>query len=123
MSYKPPIGFARYLRRASSSYENYLWQLLRNRQRRGMKFRRQHPLGIYTADFYCVEAKLAIELDGSPHHSVEGKQKDDARDQWMHSQGIEVLRFGGWQVESNAQHVLEAIDSMLLKLCPNPKQP
>ena len=54
MSHKPPIEFARQLRQVSSSYENYLWQLLRNRQRHGMKFRRQHPLGAYTADFYCV---------------------------------------------------------------------
>jgi very-short-patch-repair endonuclease len=123
MSYKPPIEFARHLRQASSSYENYLWQLLRNRQRRGMKFRRQHPLGIYTADFYCVEAKLVVELDGSPHHTPEGKQKDAARDAWMHAQGIEVLRFGGWQVENETGQVLETIDNALQRCCPNPKQP
>src|SRR5687768_14278633 len=123
MSHKPPIEFARHLRQASSSYEIHLWQLLRNRQRHGMKFRRQHPLGAYTADFYCVEAKLCIELDGAPHHTSEGKQKDEARDAWMRSQGIEVLRFGGWEVEKETQQVLETIDNMLLKLCTNPKKP
>jgi very-short-patch-repair endonuclease len=121
MSRLDPIEFARLQRKTASSYENYLWQLLRNRQRRGVKFRRQHPLGPYTADFYCVKALLVIELDGSPHHTPEGKQKDEARDAWMRSQGIEVLRLGGWQVENDAQQVLETIDKMLLKLCPHPK--
>ena len=86
-----PIEFARHLRQASTSCEEWLWQLLRNRQRCGKKCRRQHPLGIYTADFYCVEAKLDVEVDGSPHDTVEGKRKDEARDAWMRSQGIEVL--------------------------------
>jgi very-short-patch-repair endonuclease len=123
MSYKPPIEFARYLRQASSSYEHYLWQLLRNRQRRGMKFRRQHPIGPYTANFYCVEAKLVVELDGSPHHTSEGIHKDEARDAWMHAHGIKVLRFGGWQVESDVQQVLWTIDIALQGRCPTPKHP
>ena len=118
MSHKPPTEFARHLRQAASSYENYLWQLLRNRQRRGMKFRRQHPLGAYTADFYCVEARLVVELDGAPHHTPEGQQKDETRDAWMRAQGITVLRFGGWQVENEPQQVLETIDAALIKLCP-----
>jgi very-short-patch-repair endonuclease len=95
-----------------------LWQLLRNRQRCGKKFRRQHPLGIYTADFYCAEAKLGVEVDGSPHQTTEGKRKDMARDAWMRWQGIEVLRFGGCQVESQTQQVLESIDDMLRQRCP-----
>jgi very-short-patch-repair endonuclease len=83
-----PIAFARNLRQRSRSYEQLLWQLLRNRQRCGMKFRRQHPLGVYTADFYCAEAKLVVEVDGSPHQTIEGKRKDKARDAWMRSQGM-----------------------------------
>ena len=112
-----PIEFARYLRKAATSSEAYLWQLLRGRGRCGKKFRRQHPLGIYTADFYCDEAKLVIEIDGSPHQSSAGKQKDEARDAWMRSQGIEVLRFGGWQVEFETQRVLERIDEVLIERC------
>ena len=110
-----PIEFARHLRQTTNSFEQLLWQLLRNRQRCGKKFRRQHPLGIYTADFYCVEATLVVEVNGSPHETTEGKRKDAARDDWMRSQGIEVLRFGGWQVESDTQQVLLAIDEMLLE--------
>ena len=112
-----PIEFARFLRRTSRSYEELLWQLLRNRQRCGKKIRRQHPLGVYTADFYCVEAKLDVEVDGSGHQTIEGKRKDEARDAWMRSQGIEVLRFGGWQVESETQQVLQCIDDMLRQRC------
>jgi very-short-patch-repair endonuclease len=87
-----------------------------------MKFRRQHPLGPYTADFYCVEAKVVVEFDGSPHDTPDGKQKDEVRDSWMQARGIEVLRFGGWQVENDAQQVLKAIDDALERRCPNPKQ-
>ena len=117
MDHMEPIEFAKYLRQTANSYEQLLWQLLRNRQRCGKKFRRQHPLGIYTADFYCAEAKLDVEVNGSPHETIEGKRKDEARDDWMRSQGIEVLRFGGWQVESDMQRVLQAIDDMLRQRC------
>ena len=117
MGYLEPIDFAGHLRQTATSSEDLLWQLLRNQQRCGKKFRRQHPLGIYTADFYCVEAKLAVEIDGSPHSTVEGERKDEARDVWMRSQGIEVLRFGGWQVESETGQVLERIDAVLRQRC------
>ena len=110
-----PVEFARGLRKAPTSSEHYCWQFLRNRQRCNKKFRRQHPLGPYTADFYCLEAKLVIELDGDPHLTVAGKQKDDARDAWMHSQGIEVLRFPGRQAEDEIHAVLEIIDRVLLE--------
>ena len=117
MSYKEPIEFARYLRQSARSYEALLWQLLRNRQRCGKKFRRQHPLGIYTADFYCAEAKLVVEVDGSPHQTGEGQRKDEARDAWMRGQGIEVLRFDGFEVEEDTKQVLERIDDMLIQRC------
>lgn len=117
MEHLEPIDFARLMRRAATSYEELLWQLVRNRQRCGKKFRRQHPLGIYTADFYCAEAKLILEIDGSPHETNAGKRKDAARDAWMRSKGIEVLRVGGWQVESNTAQVLATIDDMLRQRC------
>jgi very-short-patch-repair endonuclease len=115
--YVDPIEFAKYQRQTARSYDQLLWQLLRNRQRCGKKFRRQHPLGIYTADFYCAEAKLVVEVDGSPHQTAEGKWKDEARDAWMRSQEIEVLRFDGWQVEFEARQVLERIDAALRQRC------
>ena len=113
------IEFARHQRRTARSYDHLLWQLVRNRQRCGKKFRRQHPLGIYTADFYCAEAKLVLEVDGAPHQTEEGKRKDAARDAWMTSQGIEVLRFDGFQVEFEARQVLDRIDEILRQRCPS----
>jgi len=112
-----PIAFARHQRQTARSYDHLLWQLVQDRQRCGKKFRRQHPLGIYTADFYCPEAKLVVEVDGAPHQTSEGKEKDAARDAWMNAQGIEVLRFGGWEVEVETQRVLERIDEVLTRRC------
>ena len=67
MSRMGPIDFAKHLRRCMNSSEELLWQLLRNRQLCNKKFRRQHPWGVYTADFYCVEEKFVIEIVGAHH--------------------------------------------------------
>ena len=87
--------FARHLRKCQNSYKHILWQLLRNRRRCNKKFRRQHPIGIYTTDFYCVEERLNIEIDGRDHLTEEGKAYDEARDRFMQAQDIRVLRFTG----------------------------
>ena len=86
-----PIKFARLRRQMADEYERLMWQLLRNRQRCNQKFRREHPLGIYTADFYCARARLVVEIDGESHQSDEAKRYDAVRDQWMKKQGIRVL--------------------------------
>ncbi len=75
------------------TYEELLLQLLRNRKRCNKKFRRQHAIGIYVADFYCAEEKLIVEIDGRDHCTEQGRVHDEARDRFMHSQGIRVLRF------------------------------
>ena len=121
MNRMEPIEFAKHLRQSSNSYEDLMWQLLRNRQQCDKKFRRQHPLGIYTADFYCAEVKLVIEIDGADHLTPEGQAHDRARDAWMHSQGIRVLRFTGKQVDLETRCVLEHIE-LVLKT-PSPPAP
>jgi hypothetical protein len=66
----PPVlarDRARTLRAAQTEVERRLWQRLRNRQLNGAKFRRQHPIGSYIADFFCLDARLVIELDGRQH--------------------------------------------------------
>ncbi len=108
-----PIAFAKHQRKTANSFELLMWQLLRNRQRCGMKFRRQHPLGRFTADFYCPEAKLVIEVDGEHHFTEEGKAYDQRRDAWMTEQGIRVLRFTGKQVEFETQMVIKMIEQAL----------
>ena len=90
-----------------------MWQLLRNRQRCNQKFRREHPLGNYTADFYCAAAKLVVEIDGASHLSTEAKNYDANRDQWMRQQGIRILRFTCAQVEHETQIVIDKIDDAL----------
>ena len=108
-----PIEFAQFQRSTANSFELLLWQFVRNRQRCKMKFRRQHPLGVFTADFYCAEAKLDVEVDGAHHLTDEGRKHDAIRDQWMKEQGIRVLRFTGKQVELETKYVCDAIDLIL----------
>ena len=108
-----PIEFARQRRKMADEFERQMWQLLRNRNRCNQKFRREHPLGIYTADFYCVDAKLVVEVDGDSHLTEEAKQYDAARDQWMKEQGIRVLRFTCTQVEQQTQEVIAKIEEAL----------
>ena len=72
MTNKPPLppallARARELRQSGTDAERLVWQLVRNRQLDGWKFRRQHPIGRYILDFYCYEARLGIELDGGQH--------------------------------------------------------
>ncbi len=62
-------GLARQLRKQQTRSEGLLWQLLRNRQLLGFKFRRQHQFGDYVADFYCHEGRLVVECDGLVHQS------------------------------------------------------
>ena len=120
-----PTEFARFQRQTANSFEQLLWQLLRNRQLCKMKFRRQHPLGKYTADFYCAEAKLVVEVDGDPHLTEDGRQTDSVRDQWMMEQGIRVLRFTGKQIEFETLAVRNAIAAKLREtpLTPPPLSP
>ena len=73
------IDFTRLLRKNLTSPEIKLWSILRNRQMNGLKFRRQHPIGRYVADFYCDEFRIIIELDGESHFTSEGKYNDEIR--------------------------------------------
>src|SRR5688572_19278929 len=81
---------ARTLRREMTDSERRLWSRLRMEQL-GVKFRRQHPLGNYIADFACLHPKLIVELDGSQH--ADQAEYDAARDQYFRVNGFSVLRF------------------------------
>ncbi len=111
-----PIEFARRLRNSQTSTEFLLWQILRGRKRYGLKFRRQHPIGIYTVDFCCLEYKLVIECDGLGHFSDEGKRYDAQRDRWLNEQGYQVLRFTGQQIEYQTQETLAILDQTIFAL-------
>jgi len=92
---------ARRLRRDQTEEEKQLWRALRGRQFAGFKFRRQHTKGDYTLDFYCVEAKLAIELDGFHHGLPEEIQKDKIRATKLAEKNIEIVRFWNHQWRNN----------------------
>jgi very-short-patch-repair endonuclease len=69
-----------------------LWKALRARPD-GLKFRRQHPLGVYVVDFYCAAARLVAEVDGESHGRGGNPGRDERRDRWLERQGLRVLRF------------------------------
>jgi len=104
---------ARELRTNATQAELYLWSKLRNRQLCGFKFRRQHQFGSYIADFYCHEAQLVVECDGSIHETTENWQHDQTRDAYMIGQGLRVLRFTNQEVLHNTDAVLKEIAKFL----------
>jgi len=87
--------------------EKHLWQHLRARQVNGFKFRRQHPIGKYILDFACINAKLAIEIDGGQHNEMQNQ--DNLRTAWLETHGWKVLRFWNNDVLQNTAGVLEVI--------------
>lgn len=64
----------------------------------GLKFRRQHVLQGFIADFYCAELKLILELDGAPHEETVQAGYDDARTAWLESRGYHVRRLSNRDV-------------------------
>jgi len=106
---------ARELRRDQTSAEELLWSLLRNRQLLGFKFRRQHQFGRYVADFYCRNAQLVIECDGSAHDPNEQWHQDRNRDAYMELQGLTVLRFSNERVLKDTDSVIDEIASRLVR--------
>ncbi|MBI3408290.1 MAG: endonuclease domain-containing protein [Planctomycetes bacterium] len=87
--------------------EALLWRELRNRRLGGFKFRRQHPVGAYVADFACVECKLVVELDGESHLSR--KPRDQVRTTSLESEGWQVLRFWNTEVYDDTEAVKQSI--------------
>ena len=82
------------LRNHGTSAEAIMWNLLKRRQILGYKFRRQFSVGPYILDFYCVEAKLAIELDGAQHYTIDGNEHDFKRKEFLEKlHDIKILRF------------------------------
>ena len=104
---------ARLLRKKATAPERILWRHLRNRNFAGYKFRRQHPFGVYVLDFYCPNAKLAIELDGAGHNYRAGQIRDRERSKFLTRHGVVVLRFWNHQVRQELDSVLRAIWSAL----------
>ena len=111
---------ARELRKKETWAEKRLWRWLRDRRFSGYKFRRQHPIGDYYLDFFCEEAELNVELDGS-QHGFPGRQKHDSeREKFLQSRGIKTLRFWNSYRRRNAQNIRDTIFSEVQKRAPHP---
>lgn len=107
------VSFCRHLRKTMSKAEAVLWTQLRGRGINGQRFRRQHPIGPFIADFACVKARLVIEVDGDSHTSDEAQAYDTRRTLYLAKQGWRERRFTNQAVLENLNHVLAEIRSNL----------
>jgi len=103
------IDKARDLRKRMTEAEKLLWSYLRSKKLGGFKFRRQHPIWIFIADFYCHEVKFVIELDGGIHQLNEIKEYDVNRTAEMERFEIKVIRIKNEEVLENTNGVLRKI--------------
>ncbi len=98
------------LRNKSTPEEILLWLQLKNSQT-GFKFRRQHSIGGYIADFYCPIKKLVVEIDGSQH--LKNKEYDEIRSTYFKGLGIKVIRFTNLEIATETQQVIKKIKEIL----------
>ena len=78
-----------------------------------VRFQRQKAIDQFIADFYCHEAKLIVEIDGSQHHTEEGRQNDEFRTFILEGYGLKVIRFTNRQIDTNFHGVCRYIDSVV----------
>lgn len=106
-------SYAKELRRKQTDAERVLWMRLRARQVNGLKFRRQHPIGRYIADFCCPEKCLVIEIDGGQH--MNRTFADERRTEFLVQEGYRVLRYWNHDVlaapEAVLQHIIQETES------------
>ena len=108
------VDRARKLRREMSLPEILLWQQLKTRPK-GLKFRKQHPIEPFTADFYCHEKSLVVEVDGIAHDMGDNPERDLRKDARFAEQGLEVLRVAAKDilkdVTASAQSIADYADN------------
>ena len=106
---------ARELRKQLTPAEQTFWLRLKERFPQ-YKFRRQHPISIYIADFYCHKLKLVIEIDGPIHDSSEAKINDEKRQKDLENLELTVIRFTNEQIKSDIENVFKIVLSAIEKL-------
>jgi very-short-patch-repair endonuclease len=111
---------ARALRKNDTWAERLLWQWLRDRRFSSYKFRRQHQFGDFILDFFCLEARVNIELDGGGHGHPEQQARDLARDTNLGGKGIKVLRFWNSRLRREKDSIRETIWRTLQERAPHP---
>jgi very-short-patch-repair endonuclease len=109
---------ARILRENMTLCEKLLWERLNHKQICGVRFRRQHPIDFFIADFYCHKARLVVEIDGEIHDQQ--KYYDDGRSAEMERYSIMVIRFTNSEVEKNIDNVVERIENEIKRRIQSP---
>ena len=104
---------AKKLRDNATEAEEKLWLAVKNNQIEGFKFRRQHPLSFYIADFYCHALKLVIEIDGGYHLTEEQQLLDEERTKNIEFQGLKVIRFTNEEVLAQLPEVIDKIKAFI----------
>jgi very-short-patch-repair endonuclease len=107
---------AKVLRNNMTASELKLWDCLKGKQIFGLRFRPQHPIDIFIADFYCHPIKLVIEVDGGIHKSVNQNEYDIGREAELNYWGIKVIRFTNEQIDNDIQHVITIIKQISTQL-------
>jgi very-short-patch-repair endonuclease len=109
---KPDIlEAARILRKNMTFPERLLWERLKEKQICGLRFRRQHPIEFFIADFYCHQIRLVIEIDGEIHNQREAY--DDGRSAEMEKFDIKIIRFKNLEVENEIENVILKIKTIV----------
>jgi len=111
------FAIAKELRLKQTKAEMILWDYLKKKPL-GFKFRRQHPISNYVADFFCFKLKIVIEVDGEIHENEESKRNDKLRTDSFNVTGIEVLRFKNDEVIHNIKWVEQQIERFILERHP-----
>lgn len=104
---------AKLLRKNMTSSEKKLWELLKGKKVFGMRFRPQHPIDIFIADFYCHPLKLVIEVDGGIHESRDQAEYDIGREAELNEWGIKVVRFTNKEIEKD----IDLMRNKIVEIC------
>lgn len=106
-----PLTFerAKWLRENQTVSEVKLWNHIKNKQILDLRFKRQHPISIFIADFYCHKLKLVIEVDGEIHLNKKALEYDEGRSAELDKFEIKVIRFTNNQVLEDIENVISAI--------------
>ena len=105
---KKNIVLAKNLRKNSTPQENKLWYIYLSKY--PIRFQRQKAIDNFIADFYCHQARLIIEIDGSQHFTEEGKQKDEFRTEILEGYDLKIIRFTNWDIDTRFRNVCDYID-------------
>jgi len=106
---------AKFLRKNMTDSELKLWEVLKGKRILGLRFRSQHPIDIFIADFYCHPVKLVVEVDGGIHKSSDQKEYDIGRTVELNDWGIEVIRFTNEEIENDIEYVINEIKRNCIK--------